>query len=266
MANSLLTWSNALGYVTELLSGDFNAPFGRSSHHQVWSEAMVISPFLRGMFGIEVSNAGKTVKFAPQVPINWNNYEAKSIRAGGNSFDFKVKREKGKLTISVSQRGSGTKLIIAPSFPLDAKIKSVTVAGKSTPFQIKQMGDIQQAEINFDSTASADIIYLLDDGTDVYWNTPNLQAGQENTGLRIIKSQAKADGLFLVLEGRGGQTYQLNAKSAKFLKAVDGVKISASANGEQQLSVIFTGNPESYVKREIILPFEPMMNPKGNKK
>ena len=34
----------ALGYVTELLSGDFNAPFGRSSHHQVWSEAMVVTP------------------------------------------------------------------------------------------------------------------------------------------------------------------------------------------------------------------------------
>ncbi|MEP6925912.1 MAG: GH116 family glycosyl hydrolase [Pyrinomonadaceae bacterium] len=37
MANALLTYSDALGYVTELLSGDFNASFGRSSHHQVWS-------------------------------------------------------------------------------------------------------------------------------------------------------------------------------------------------------------------------------------
>src|SRR5918912_4427743 len=36
MANALLTYANALGYVTELLSGDFQAPFGRSSHHQVW--------------------------------------------------------------------------------------------------------------------------------------------------------------------------------------------------------------------------------------
>ena len=44
MANALLTFQGALGYVTELLSGDFNAPFGRSSHHQVWSEAMVVTP------------------------------------------------------------------------------------------------------------------------------------------------------------------------------------------------------------------------------
>ncbi len=43
-ANALLTFDGALGYVTELLSGDFNAAFGRSSHHQIWSEAMVVTP------------------------------------------------------------------------------------------------------------------------------------------------------------------------------------------------------------------------------
>ncbi len=51
MGNALLTYANALGYVTELLPGDFNAPFGRSSHHQVWPEAMVVAPTLRGLSG-----------------------------------------------------------------------------------------------------------------------------------------------------------------------------------------------------------------------
>ena len=54
-ANALLTFDGALGYVTELLSGDFNAAFGRSSHHQIWSEAMVVTPFVRGLLGIEVT-------------------------------------------------------------------------------------------------------------------------------------------------------------------------------------------------------------------
>jgi glycogen debranching enzyme len=267
-ANSLLTYSNALGYVTELLSGDFNAPFGRSSHHQVWSEAMVISPFLRGMFGIEVSNAGKTLKFAPQVPANWNDYDVKAIRAGSNSFDFKVKREKGKLTISVTQKSgnSATKLIVSPSFPLDAKIRSVTVSGKITPFQIKQTGDIQQAEIQFDSTGNTEIIYLSDDGTDVTWETPNLVAGQENTGLKIIKSQAKTNGLYLVLEGLGGQTYSLNVNSPKRLKEIDGVKMSTNRLGEQVLNVKFDGSRSFFIKREITLPFEVLSNQKGKKK
>ena len=58
MANALLTESGALGYVTELLSGDFNAPFGRSSHHQIWSEAMVVTPLVRGLLGIEPLDGG----------------------------------------------------------------------------------------------------------------------------------------------------------------------------------------------------------------
>lgn len=263
MANSLLTYTNALGYVTELLSGDFNAPFGRSSHHQVWSEAMVISPFMRGMFGIEVSNAGKTVRFAPQVPVTWDDYEAKAIRAGGNLLNFKVKREKAKVTVSVTQSGSGTKLILSPAFPLDAVIKSVTVAGKKATPQMKKSGDIQYAELQIDLNApNTEIVYLLDEGTDVYWVAPNLQAGQENTGLRIIKSQARADGLYLMLEGVSGHDYQLNVRSAKILKAVDGVKVSTSTNGEQQLQVSFTGGND-YVKREILLSFEPIQKGKN---
>ena len=58
MANALLTYSGALGYVTELLSGDFNAAFGRSSHHQIWSEAMVVTPVVRGLLGVSISRAG----------------------------------------------------------------------------------------------------------------------------------------------------------------------------------------------------------------
>ncbi len=257
MANSLLTYTNALGFVTELLSGDFNTPFGRSSHHQVWSEAMVISPILRGMFGIEISNGGKTVKFAPQVPAHWNRYEANSIRAGGNYLDFKVTREKGKLTIAVFRKSpdSASSLILAPSFPLDAKVKSVTVASRKVPFQIKQLGDIQQAEILFEATlAATEIIYLFDDGTDVYWNIPNLVAGQENNGLRIIKSQPRADGLFLVLEGRGGQTYDLNVKSPRLLKGADKIGFTAVLP-TQQLKISFEGDQNSYVKREILVPF-----------
>lgn len=267
VANSLLTYTNALGYVTELLSGDFNAPFGRSSHHQVWSEAMVVSPFLRGMFGIEVSDAGKTIRFAPQVPIIWNNYEVKAVKSGGNSLDFKVKREKGKLTVTVNQSSSGTKLILSPAFPLDAVIKSTTVANSKIMPQLKKLGDVKYAELQIDlNTPTTEIVYLLDEGTDVYWHAPNLQAGQENQGLRIIKSQAKANGLYLILEGVSGKTYQLNVRSAKILKETEGVKISTSNNGEQLLNISFTGNNGEYVKREIVIPFEPVINQKGTKK
>ena len=258
MANSLLTYSNALGYVTELLSGDFNAPFGRSSHHQVWSEAMVISPVMRGMLGIEVSNAGKTVRFAPQVPVDWSDYEAKSIRAGGSLLDFKVKREQGKMTISVTQRGgnSPVKLVLAPSFPLDAKIKSVTASGKKAAFQIKNSGDIQQSETESNITSSlTEFVYLFDEGTDVYLTFPSLVAGAENNGLRIIKSQARQNGLYLSVEGLSGKNYQLAIKSPHQFQSVEGATINSLKNGEYQLNLSFRDASTDYVRRELVIPY-----------
>jgi hypothetical protein len=50
MENANLTRAQDLGAVTELLSGDFFVPFGRSTSHQLWSSAMVITPTLRGLF------------------------------------------------------------------------------------------------------------------------------------------------------------------------------------------------------------------------
>lgn len=132
---------------------------------------------------------------------------------------------------------------------------------------MKKSGDIQHAELQIELTAlTTEIVYLLDGGTDVYWYAPNLQAGQENLGLRIIKSQAKADGLYLMLEGLSGHSYQLQVRSGRILKEAEGAKILTAANGEQQLSVSFSGNSGDYVKSEFLLPFEPTIAPKGKNK
>src|SRR5713226_1760055 len=53
-ANALLALDGSLGHVTEVLSGDYYQPLSTSSPHQIWSAAMVVSPILRGMLGLEV--------------------------------------------------------------------------------------------------------------------------------------------------------------------------------------------------------------------
>lgn len=256
-ANANLTYANALGYVTELLSGDFNAPFGRSSHHQIWSEAMVISPILRGMLGLEISDAGKIVKFAPNIPANWNELKIQSVRVGSSTVDFTLKKQTGKMTISLSRKSGNQplKIILAPSFPLDANLRIVNLNGKPITFQMKRNGDVQQSEISFEMTnAQTEVVFDYSEGTDVYYETPMLAAGQENKGLRVIRSQARTDGLYLVLEGRADIDYQLNVKSPRKFREVSGVKISNNSR-EQQLNVSFSGKGDEYVKREIVLPF-----------
>lgn len=258
MANSLLTYTSALGYVTELLSGDFNAPFGRSSHHQVWSEAMVISPVMRGMLGVEIREGGKTLRFAPNIPADWEHLDVRGVRAANSSFDFKLSRTKGKMTIFIEQRGQiaavPTKLILSPAFPLDAKIKSVSVRGKKIVFQAKRNGDVQTAEVSFDLTdPKTEISFAYEEGTEVYLAVPMLIAGAENTGLRIIKAQARENGLYLLLEGLSGRNYQLNVKSPRQLQAMDGILIKPISPNEYQLDLSFQGLPSGYSKRELLI-------------
>jgi glycogen debranching enzyme len=73
MENANLTRAQDLGSVTELLSGDFFVPFGRSTSHQLWSSAMVITPALRGLFGISIDAQRKIVTVNPHLPAGWDH-------------------------------------------------------------------------------------------------------------------------------------------------------------------------------------------------
>ncbi|MGB6727095.1 MAG: hypothetical protein WBE74_14415, partial [Terracidiphilus sp.] len=68
MQNADMTWAQDPGNVTELLSGEFYQPLGRSTAHQLWSSAMVISPVVRGLFGLEWNVPQNTLTVTPHLP------------------------------------------------------------------------------------------------------------------------------------------------------------------------------------------------------
>ena len=93
MQNVDLTTAQDLGAVTELLSGDFFEPFGRSTSHQLWSSAMVVTPLLRGLFGLEVDGLNHTVKVAPNLPADWPSAELRQVHVGAAVVNLAFKRE-----------------------------------------------------------------------------------------------------------------------------------------------------------------------------
>jgi glycogen debranching enzyme len=260
MGNTLLTYTSALGYVTELLSGDFNAPFGRSSHHQIWSEAMVITPALRGLLGIEVSAGGKALRFAPQLPANWNQVEAENVAAGDSRFNLRLTREAGQLTVKIIRRSTPnastgpTRVTVAPAFPLDARVRTVKVQGRTTQFANNRVGDMQRAEVTIDANQeSIDVVFRYDEGTDVFINHEIPMPGAQSKGLRILRSRADQNALHLVLEGLGGSTYALDVHTPHQLGEVAGATIEAGRTSAR-VFVAFTGPINTYVRRELSVP------------
>jgi len=101
MQNADLTWAQDPGAVTELLSGDFFVPFGRSTSHQLWSSAMVITPTLRGLFGISLDAATNTITVNPHLPAIWTDARVQNLRFGNKLLMLNFYREKDKLRVEL---------------------------------------------------------------------------------------------------------------------------------------------------------------------
>jgi hypothetical protein len=254
MASAQLTEQGALGYITELLSGDFNAAFGRSSHHQVWSEAMVVTPMVRGLLGIEPIGDGSRLRIAPQLPPDWERVSARRLVSNGVRLDLEVTRAAGALTIRVSsESGSSVPgLVIAPALPLDAQVESVRVNGQSMRPTIQRTGDVQFAELEVASpTAQTTAEFRYRGGSDVYVEILPPHPGARSKGLRILRSRADARALRLTLEGVNGQSYELSLRTPRQPGTVEGATLVRGDGGDPMLRVAFEGPPGEYSRRQV---------------
>ena len=119
MQNADLTWAQDPGAVTELLSGQFFAPLGRSTSHQLWSSAMVISPVVRGLFGLEWDAAGKKLTVTPSLPAEWEKAKLHHVPFAGGNIDLEMTRDGATLLVRAS--GSSAQPVVLASLTPGAK-------------------------------------------------------------------------------------------------------------------------------------------------
>ena len=111
MQNAGLTFTQDPGAATELLSGDYFQPLGRSTSHQMWSSAMILTPALRGLFGLGWNAAQHTLSVNPHLPASWEHARLHNVPLGAARVDLEMSREGGKLIIR--GRASGEALCLA---------------------------------------------------------------------------------------------------------------------------------------------------------
>lgn len=104
MQNADLTWTQDLGAVTELLSGAFFSPLGRSTTHQLWSSAMVLTPAIRGLFGITTDALHNSISVDPHLPAEWDHATLRHVPVGASMVDLEFRREGGFLVIRATGR------------------------------------------------------------------------------------------------------------------------------------------------------------------
>lgn len=100
--NAALTWLQDPGATTEVLSGEFYQPLGRSSSHQLWSSAMVLTPAVRGLFGIETDFSRRSLRVDPQLPPQWTEATLKNVPFGDVRLTVTMRRVSSNFEIEVT--------------------------------------------------------------------------------------------------------------------------------------------------------------------
>jgi len=108
MQNADLTWAQNLGAVTELLSGEFFRWPGRSTSHQLWSSAMMLTPAVRGMFGLEWNSSDQALTITPNLPAQWNGAKITGVPLSQSRVNVELRRNGPTLSVRLTGEGSKT--------------------------------------------------------------------------------------------------------------------------------------------------------------
>ncbi|GGA72368.1 hypothetical protein GCM10011507_25000 [Edaphobacter acidisoli] len=193
MQNADMTTTQDLGAVTELLSGAYFVPFGRSTSHQLWSSAMVITPALRGLFGVDVDALKGVVMVDPHLPADWNTAEVERLHVGASVCSVEYERRGAEMVVRV-------KMVSGAAVHLATDVKGARVAA---------------------------------DGASITFALPAVEVsvphglplpGARTAQMKVLAETREGRSLRLDLEGEGGSTTMMQVR-------VNGPRVSVHADG-----------------------------------
>jgi glycogen debranching enzyme len=252
-SNALLALDGSLGHVAEVLSGDYYQPLSTNSPHQIWSAAMVISPLLRGLFGLETDTAQHRVVLAPHVPTDWTSFAIHNVRAGDATLDFAYTKTLDAISLIIDSTADAS-LEFSPALSPRARIIGADLNGNRVPFQISKNDADQHAvlRVNIAKGKSTLRIKVKNDFGITYASClPPL--GSSSLGLRLISDSwsASADAESLEFAGAAGANYKLGVWNAAQASSVEGAKIK---DGKLVLNIPATSS-DAFPHQKVVIHF-----------
>jgi glycogen debranching enzyme len=251
-ANAWLALDGAGGNTTEVLSGDSYSPLSTASPHQIWSAAMVVSPLLRGLLGLETDAAGRKIVFAPHLPADWPTAGVHGIPLPGARVNLDIRRDASTMQLTVANSGSEPiHLEFAPAYPPCAHVDSAALNGQ--PVTWKTDSEYLDWHPRFEFAAppgksTLSIRHHAVFGYALPFLPPQL-AGR-SMQLKVVSEQWTDNGrrLVLTVSGRPSRDYSLTLVNGDLLASVEG----ATREGPSGLIVrIPVGSTDEYANQQI---------------
>jgi glycogen debranching enzyme len=259
-ANAQLALDGSLGHVTEVLSGDYYQPLSTSSPHQIWSAAMIISPLLRGLFGLEADAGARRLTFAPHVPADWTWFTLENVRVGTASLRILYRKTVDEITLKInSNGGSDCSLEFSPAVSLRAQVTGVEINDRPVPFRVDKSDVDQHVTARFPVISGSDTLRIRmknDFGLSLSPTLPPL--GSSSQGLRVISESwtPARDGLTLEVSGVPGEQYQVVVWNPAQVASVEGADLVKSNSEQARINIRIPGDAsQPYLHETITIHF-----------
>jgi hypothetical protein len=222
MQTANLTTAQDLGAVTELLSGDFFTPFGRSTSHQLWSSGMVLIPAVRGMFGLSLDAGAHTITVDPRLPARWDHATLHNLHLGDQLLDLRFARVAAGW--EVHAEGQDSKSVTLKSTAAGAKVAAS--GALEIPVPAVEVG--------------------MDYGADAALPLP----GARTAMMKVLRQETGPRSLTLLLEAQGAstQTLFLRQRERRARLSVEGGTVTP----EGKLEVHFPAG-DGYTQKRVAL-------------
>lgn len=260
-ANALLALDGSLGHVTEVLSGDYYQGLSTASPHQIWSAAMVISPLLLGLMGLQADVLHHTMVFAPHVPAEWNSFHISNEHVGPVTLDLAYERTDDEITLQIRRSGRGDcTLEFSPAISLRAQVTGVEVNGRPASFRAERNPEDQHVRVRFAVFDGNNIVRIhLRQDFDLDFANSLPPLGARSRALKFISQSWNADrtALTLQLAGLAAHNYDLSIRNPGQVASVDGGKVIKLPDGSAALRVAFPPRPgrSEYENAVVIVHF-----------
>jgi len=237
-----LTFENALGYQTEILSGNRFRPLDASVPHQLFSTSQYYNAFIRGLCGLDVDAVHRRIVFTPRLPADWDSLSIRNLIIGKDVFSLHLTRNSDKWQLKVNGTAQQPyTCVFSPGLKLGAKIVKGMVNGHEVEIKKDQISTLLSGE--------ADIDLLIKDGLAVIPPIPIPHVSDRSRTLRIISHTLNRNRHTILVEGVAGQTYKLGMKTSEVIRKVEGAQLGPN----NVLRISLEKSKEGFIKKKIII-------------
>jgi glycogen debranching enzyme len=108
----------------------------RAMFMQAWSSYGVQWPVIHNFVGIDPNASAGSLSVVPDVPESWPGLSVQDLKVGNGTMKASASRKGKRYTTQVDSAPAGWTLTIGHTLPAGATVKSVTLDGKSTTYDV----------------------------------------------------------------------------------------------------------------------------------